>query len=248
KKIAKLYREKFDFNNFLEEEANTADKVFKFLREKIEGEGVYVFKNNKNDKGGRAGLDDNLYGCIFLDRGLPPLILLNSDYPEVSQISTLLHEFAHYLLGEQEIEISENREKTRIEKWCNRFAYHFMISEEIEKGKNFNKQNLKALSEKHFISKMSLMIRFKDLEIVSERELRDFLNRSYKNQDAPAKDKNNKNDKGGVSGNYHTTKKERTSKKFLGVLSENFYSKKISKSEFSKYLGVKYNKVDKYLL
>ena len=247
--VAKEYRKKFGVDGFLKKGVSE-DKVFKFLREKIEEEGVYVFKNNKGDKGSSKGLEENLYGCIFLDGDLPPLILINSDYPKISQIATLLHEFGHYLLGESEIEVWGNFEKNKTERWCNKFAYHFMITDEIEEKELFNKSNkenlksnLNYLSDTYFISKMSLMIRFKELGIVNHDEYQKFLSKPYKK-----KKKSGTNDSGESGGNFHATKKERTSNKFLEVLSENFSSQKISQSEVSKYLGVKYDKVNKYLL
>lgn len=252
REIAKKYRKKFGFDDFLKKEVVDADKIFKFLREKIEGEGVYVFKNNKGDEGEKSGLEENLYGCIFMDGDLPPLILINSEYPKISQIATLLHEFGHYLLGEPGIEISENFEKNKVEKWCNRFAYSFMIPEDVETKEGFEKGNkdnldLNHLSKKYFVSKRSMMIRFKELGIVNEDKYRKFFSTPYKKQEI-ADGKSVKSRSKSAGGNYHATKKERMSKKFLEVVSENFTSDKISKSEASKYLGVRYDKVDKYLV
>ena len=252
--ISQQFREKFKFAEFLKtspQKPKPAD-VFKFLREKIEEEGIYVFKNNKGDKEQGNGLDKNLYGCIFLDGNKPPLILINSDYPILSQTSTLLHEFAHYLLGESEIELQENINKNKTEKWCNEFAYHFLLDKETEKKENFSLENkatliknIRRLSQTYFISKMSLMIRFKNLGIIQEKELQDFISKPYQEQEEVTKEQSHHTTGGG---NYHNTKRERISKRFLAVLSENYSQKKISRSEFSKYAGIKYQAVGEYLV
>lgn len=57
------------------------------------------------------------------------------------EIFTLIHEFAHYLLNEEEIEKLEyqnlaKRDLSAIEKWCNDFSYYFLagaFAEEIDK-------------------------------------------------------------------------------------------------------------------
>ena len=248
--ISGIYRKKFSYDVFLKEKNRTGKDIFNFLREKIEEEGIYVFKNNKTDKGHRAGLEKNVCGCIFLDGGFPPLILINCEYPTIPQIATLLHEFAHYLIGTAEIEVLENFEKNKIEKWCNKFVYHFLMTKETEKKESFfyDKKNLDLdldyLSDTYFISKRSLMVRFRELQIIDTTEYKNFLNKPYKEQEIAKNENNTKKSKGG---NWHFTKKERTSTKFLEVLSENYYEKKISQSEFAKYIGVKYDKVRSYL-
>ena len=241
-KIAIQYRNKFGLEPFLKTK-KTKEEVFKFLREKIEEEGIYVFKNNKGDKGQKNGLSPNLQGCIFLDNEFPPLILINSDYPKRAQISTLLHEFAHYLLGKSEIEVQENFDKNKIEKWCNRFSYHFMITKEIEKKEEFNHQNLNRLSETYFVSKASFMIRFKELNMINEETYSNFFNKDFFSFN---KEKNHIQKKA-TGGDYHITKKERLSKKFLGLLSVSFIEGKISQSEFAKYVGIKDQRVKEYI-
>ena len=243
--IAAIYREKFCFDSFLKEGRKKNDDVFKYIREKIEEEGIYIFKNNINEKGGDY-LEENLSACIFLDGNLAPLILLNSSYDEISQIGNLLHEFAHFLLGISEIEVEENYNKTRVEQWCNKFAYYFFITDEIEKKEKFTKENytnldINYLKFKYFVSKKSLMTRFRILDIVSQKEYYDFINKNYKER------KPETNKTRGKGGNFHNTKKERTSSKYIELIADNYYSNKISQCEAEKYLGLKINRLNNYL-
>jgi Zn-dependent peptidase ImmA (M78 family) len=65
------------------------------------------------------------------------------------------------------------------EDWCFNFAYSFLISNEEETKESFSKANkalltsetrLKELSLKYCISKLALMIRFRNLHIISDDE------------------------------------------------------------------------------
>lgn len=241
RRAVKEYKNQFRLNQFLKKK-KTEEETFNFLREKIEEEGIYVFKNNKGDKGQKKGLGKDLQGCIFLDNEFPPLILINSDYPKTAQISTLLHEFAHYLLGIAEIEKEQNFGKNKVEKWCNRFAYHFMVPQDAEQKEDFKLENINQLSKKYFVSKASFMIRFRELNLVNQREYTDFFNKSFS---CEVKENTVKKQTGG---NYHNTKKERLSKKFLALLSNSLMEGRISRSDFAKYVGIKDQQVQGYVL
>lgn len=76
---------------------------------------------------------------FFLD---PNVIVLKRQQTAFRrEIFTLIHEFAHYLLNEEEIEKLEyqnlaKRDLSAIEKWCNDFSYYFLagtFAEEIDK-------------------------------------------------------------------------------------------------------------------
>ncbi len=252
REIALKYRNQFDYGAFISERSRQPEEIFKFLREKIEDTGVYVFKTHKGSQGGEIletldGERTFIAGCTFINDDLPPLILINSSYTPISQIATLLHEFAHYILGVPEIEVEANFPRDEVEKWCHRFAYGFLIPSHIEVQKQFTKanknvlmeENLNDLSEEYFVSKMSLMIRLKELDIVSEEEFYNFVNRYNPTRNKPTNESS--------GGSYHTTKKERYSKKFVDAVAENFYSSKISRSEAAKYLGISYHSVSEYI-
>lgn len=245
--VAKEYRNQFQLEGFIQKKKRSENEVFNFLRQKIEEHEIYVFKNNKGDRGQKKGLSKNLQGCIFLDNEFPTLILINNDYPQTAQISTLLHEYAHYLLGIPEIEATENFNKTEIEKWCNRFAYHLMMPIEKEdqeiKENSFNLNRIDLLSQKYFISKASFVVRFKELKIITQKDYSNFF-QQYSNFDETPTKKEKKINGGG---NFHNTKKERMSKKFLSLISNSLLEGKINRGEFAKYIGIKDQKVKEYL-
>ena len=93
----------------------------------------------------------------------------NNYYPR--EIFTLIHEFAHYLIGEEEIEsvdedLTQYTSKVnKIERWCNDFAFAFLIGEhsnileKIEKVDSTNDYcdyDIQEISEKTYLSKIAI--------------------------------------------------------------------------------------------
>ena len=164
---------KYEKNNIAK---MSSTEVFSFIREKIEGENIFVFKRDfyryKNV---------NFSGCIFLRENLPILIFVNSKDDKNRDIFTLLHEFAHYLLDKEEnYEINYNfLLEDSIERWCNAFAYSFMINVRNEEDEGFeikkketliSDHKLIELSEKYKVSKLALMYRYLILRIITPEE------------------------------------------------------------------------------
>lgn len=169
--VAAEISKKFGFDK-LDLSKEKIDNIFNYLREKIEGEGLFIFKTDAQS------IDRNLKlsGCIFLEGNLPSLILIKNQNPK-RNVFTLLHEFAHYLINEGEDVTSEHENDPKdAEWWCNTFASYFVLPE--DKTKEFlNKskdeligekyENLTYLSEKYKLSKLALMWRFYLMDIIT---------------------------------------------------------------------------------
>lgn len=86
------------------------------------------------------------------------------------EIFTLIHEFGHYLLNEEEIEELEisnfaNNKLSAIERWCNDFAYHFLAGdfdkefEQIDKANSYNDYHfdlIERISKETHLSQIAL--------------------------------------------------------------------------------------------
>lgn len=89
------------------------------------------------------------------------------------EIFTLIHEFGHYLINEEEIEKLDvldlaNYNLSAIERWCNDFAYHFLAGEfdkEFEKIDKADGSNdyyfalIESISKETHLSKIALFTR-----------------------------------------------------------------------------------------
>jgi len=93
------------------------------LRDRIEQVGILVLRENKLPQYGVSGL------CIA--KFPLPVILFSSESPG-RQAFTIMHEFAHIMLGESAISDNELVKNStshgkKVERWCNRFAGAFLI-------------------------------------------------------------------------------------------------------------------------
>jgi len=206
--------------------------LFEIIRSKIENEDIFVF---------RDALPHELRGCIFLDDKYPPLILVNSSDDKNAEIFSLLHEFGHYLLDMEDIDIDEinaNNPSSKSENWCNSFAYFFLINEEIERKEEFMNSDikekisdewLKNLSERYKVSKLAFMYRLFLLKKITKDDFQDYLRKhKYKQRVGLT---------GG--GNYYSLLKSRFSRKYIQLVNNNYVDGKISLSETFNYLKVK---------
>ena len=228
--VAYEFRNILNFDNVDIENLESKD-VFKIIREKIEDKLIFVFKDDL----------EFLRGCIFIGNNLPTLILVNTTEDKNGEIFTLLHEFAHFLLNNEEIDIDTSKFETdpTVEKWCNSFSYHFMMKDEDESKEKFfgkNKEELldisylTHLSDKYKISRLAFVFRFYLLNLISSEDYYSYTNRF------PYKQKKTSN-KGG--GNYYLTLKTRLSNKFTSLVYRNYITGNISTYEAFNYLQVK---------
>ena len=205
-------------------------ELFEYFRKEIEKRSLFVFKNDLGD----------IRGCLFIGNSLPPLIVINSSDDKNAEIFSLLHDFGHYLLNDEEIETSNNLSyKENTERWCNIFAYSLLMKEEDEDKEGFHKKekeelieytNLQYLSEKYKISKQAFMYRFLILQLIDHKDYFNFSNRyHYKNR-------SEKKPKGG---NYYATERDRMSRKLIEVVYNNYVDGNISLPETFHYFKVK---------
>ncbi len=68
-------------------------------------------------------------GVSLWGEGLIPVIVVNSEDAHNARVFTLFHEYAHLLLREAGICITEPAltHRVQIERWCNSFAAHFLV-------------------------------------------------------------------------------------------------------------------------
>jgi len=97
------------------------------LRNKIEALGVLVMRNSVVGNNVHRRLDRNeLRGFAISDDRAPVIFINTTDTPQ-AQIFTLLHEFAHLLLGESGVSDLSPHNPRKIERACNRLAAEFLV-------------------------------------------------------------------------------------------------------------------------
>ena len=137
KEIAKEYIDIFNKikNNLIEEKvipkkkndfACARDYIIElgFILERFD---IFAFEYNEHPRKNNKFKFDG----FFLEPNL--IVTKKNPYNRKRQVFTLLHEFAHYLLNDEEIDIETDlvpRTNNIIEQWCNEFAFYFLLGEQ----------------------------------------------------------------------------------------------------------------------
>jgi len=225
---------KYDPNEWT---SNTSKDVFEHLRRRIEDLNVFVFKDD---------LVEGIRGCIFLGGDLPPLILIKTNDDKNGEIFTLIHEFSHYLLNDENVLFIDDGDN-RIEKWCDHVTSLILMNsdEEVKEGIDvsnrdelLNKDRVNELSRTYKMSKNAIMLRYLKNGIITENIYKSFLEANFKQGSTPIS--------GG--GNYHYTNRDRLSRKFISLVHKSYTEGYISLHDTMKYLRIKDNsRIEQYL-
>jgi len=121
--LAKKYRNLFKLTDNIQKKFKTSYNFFNYLRDILEQNNILVFQFS-------MPIDD-ARGFVLID-DFPKIIVVNTKDSIEARIFTLMHEFAHILLGESVIDIPKiNFVNDPIEKWCNNFASGFLLTDSL---------------------------------------------------------------------------------------------------------------------
>lgn len=120
--------------------------------------------------------------CLIDDYA--PFIFINANDAETAQLFTLAHELAHVWLGVNEITATQNftHFDDQIEKLCNAVAAEYLVPEaellQYLEPLTINKDNwqthLKTLHKAFHVSELALVIRLKDIGIISSEDYQQY--------------------------------------------------------------------------
>ena len=190
--IAAKYRELFQLTLEKQQKFSDSNKLFNYLRDKLESINILVFKFSMPIEDAR--------GFALVDKS-PAVMVVNSQDGVEARLFTLMHEFGHVLLGETVIampDISMNV-RNRVEQWCNQFSSSFLLPP--QEAKSIFEENLQHLTEtktlnklskKYKISKAVLLRKMLDLNYISKNQFGDILGRFVPETKEKIDSKNNK--------------------------------------------------------
>ena len=243
-------KENLDTKFFQNENKNTEKNEHKYLKalfKIIENNNVFIFENKEYYQK-RYNKEKLTFDGFFIS---PYTIVLKQQKYKRKEIFTLLHEFAHYLINEEEIEeIKEpfQNNKNKIEKWCDEFAFYFLIQDKKEFFENIEenfKENVETLYNKTFLSYSSIYYSLYKNNKINEN----YLNSKLKEIEVNIinKEKENKKElnrkKEEAKKNNETffipSKKEHKSIFYEKLLEINLMENKISNTDYLKSSEVK---------
>jgi Zn-dependent peptidase ImmA (M78 family) len=243
KDAARRYRSAFQITAEMQKKWKTTYDAFKALRGMIEGDNIIVLQTSMPMEDAR--------GFALVDE-LPAVIVINSKDQIEARLFSLMHEFAHVLLGESGVSMSEDKlsfeRSDPVEKWCDTFASEFLLPQELA-GSIFaeNKQSLtetkilNTLSKKYKVSKKFLLYSMRKLDFISAKQFEDVLNR-YKKE--LSKLEKRRTGGGGLTSDKRCLAEK--GQKFVSLVLDNVEKGYITRSDALDYLSIKSGTLDKF--
>lgn len=103
------------------------EDYYKYLREKIESLGTLVMRNSVVGNNTHRPLNRDEFRGFAISSKQAPVIFINTTDSPQAQVFTLLHEFAHLLIGESGVSDLSPNNPHQIEKFCNKIAAEFLV-------------------------------------------------------------------------------------------------------------------------
>jgi len=241
-KTAGEFREEFKLTEEKQIKFKDAYKLFNYLRDILEDMNIMVFQIPMpvEDARGFALADET-----------PSVIVVNTKDSIEARLFSLVHEFAHIILGETVIDLPELSAKARnnVEKWCNKFASSFLLPEETAAKMFKDSENptstktLNAVSRKYKVSKALLLFRMYKSDYITQEKYYETLDR-YKPGDMPLKEKKERK-QGGIPSDKKRISEVGT--KFVSLVANNFDKNLITYGDALNYLSIKSKNFDRVL-
>ncbi|MDD5290709.1 MAG: ImmA/IrrE family metallo-endopeptidase [Patescibacteria group bacterium] len=174
------------------------------------------------------------------------------------EIFTLVHEFSHYILEQEEIddviEEKTNFNKNKVEQWCNTFAFYFLLNNQKDKFKklgqasknnNFYREAIEYLHNNTFLSYSAFYTRLRIEEKISEKDYKKIMEEISqiikKNKEEEKEKRRRENEKRVAAGKepIHPTFKAIESSLLKELVKINYFEGNINENSLREYLKIK---------
>lgn len=244
----------YDFNNLSNKDINTIcvsakefieldefwykkhkDNVsaFKYLREKLEKKGITVMQNGVVGSNNHRKLNVKEFRGFLLYDDIAPIIFINSNDSVTGKIFTLIHEYIHFLLEEDDIFIDEETElKSGNEKKINEITAEFLMPEshveELWDDNILQTEQIEFLSKLFHVSAIACAIKLKSMKKIDRKLVNEIM------QNTKIRLEDRAEARGG--GNYYYTSRSRFGDSFLSTVIQGAESGDISYTQAFKLL------------
>lgn len=242
--VALKFREMFSLTEEKQRKFKSPYELFNFLRDILEDQNIYLFQFSMPVEDAR--------GFVFVDES-PNVIVVNTKDNIEARIFSLMHEFAHILLGESVIDLPDATHtfKDNVEKWCNAFASAFLLPQALaksafdtNKASLTQKETLKYLSNRYKVSKAMLLLNMLKLKYIGRTDYDAILARFKKEDIKPQKEA-----EGGAGGGIPSEVRclSEVGNKFVSLVANNYDRDHITYTDALNYLSIKSRIFDKVL-
>lgn len=211
----------------------STDEALKVWRERVEREGIFVFKNSFQS--------DDVSGICLTDSEFP-IIYLNNSTTKTRQIFTLFHELAHILLAtngitkldDKYIDFLEGQPK-RIEVFCNQLAGDLLVpAKDLRRrirGREIDDLTVAEAARAYSVSREVILRRLLDLGLLPRDQFEQKL--------AQLREEYQQLPKGESGGNYYATQAAYLGQSYMRLVFSRYYDGAFSIVQLAEYLKMK---------
>ena len=234
-------RERLDIDLDEQKSWESADEALKQWRERVEDNGIWVFKRSFTQK--------DISGFCLNDEAYP-VIYLHNGQAKTRQIFTLFHELAHLLFDFNHLDRLDSEYYLRgladadraIEIACNRFAGELLVPTAdfestiaVLEPSNLTDEYLTHLSRNYKVSREVILRKFRDRGWLDSARYLQWV-QQWRSEQAP---------RSGKGGNYYNTQGTYLGRKYLRAAFSAFDEGRIDELQLTAYLGVKGSSLDR---
>ena len=223
--VCRRAKEFIGLDDYWYKEIKDKTSAFNYLRDKVEDKGIIVMQSGIVGSNTHRKLNINEFRGFLLYDEVAPLIFINNNDSLAGKIFTLIHEYIHFLLQEDDIFVVEDMASdSKDEKKINAITAEFLIPtphvEELwDKSKNEIEQ-VEELSKLFHVSHLAVAIKVNAMGIISRKVVEEIK----ENTKTEWIDSNLKS--GG--GNYYHTNRSRFGNSFIRTVIQGAESGDIS--------------------
>ena len=175
--VARHMREKLGLPSLDHNSALSRQQTIRHLIDRVEGLGVLVMINGVVGTNTHRKLNPQEFRGFALADPLAPLIFVNGADTKAAQIFTLIHEFAHIILGSSALsDASTNLENgVHEEQWCNQVAAEVLVPLDALQHDFSGEESvaeLERLSSTYQVSTLVILKRLFDAHLITWEEYR----------------------------------------------------------------------------
>ncbi|NLL20097.1 MAG: ImmA/IrrE family metallo-endopeptidase [Clostridia bacterium] len=214
-------KEYIDLDEFWYREHRNKDSAFKYLRQKLEDKGIVVMQSGVVGTDNSRRLDVNEFRGFLLYDDIAPLIFINSRDSDAGKIYTLIHEYIHFLLQEDDIFVDEDSNEINVNMLAAEFLMPTSHIQELWDNNKPELEQIEELSNLFHVSRLAVAIKLKDSGKISQH----MVNIVKQQTENAIRDRSAKETGGG---DYYRTSRSRLGDSFLRAVIQGAESGDIS--------------------
>lgn len=247
--VAKLIAEHLAFDLAEFRHLKTVDEAFTYLRDKVEGVGVFVLLAG-NLGSHHSAIDTKIFRGFVLSDNIAPFIVINDQDAKTAWCFTLLHEMTHLILGQTGI--SGEYDDNKVERFCNDVASLILLPEQKLDAFNPETGNLITLAKEisNYANARNIssslvgyrLLKTKKITRKQWEDLSELFKKQWLQNEKAQRDRNRMRE-GGPS--YYVVRRSKLGNALLGFTERMVYSGALTFTKAGMLLDVKPLKVQK---